>query len=392
MTLSRRHFFFGNLALPALALPALAAKKPAGEQPNLLLILVDGLPSWVLGCYGNIEAQTPNIDRLSQTGTRFLNNSVCAPVAEVSLATLMTGRNSLQLRDAVATGGAVTLDKILEGQGYVVQSAQSSAAVEIRPGDKPFLLLVSYKFQAPYDGVAAKYLEKYAKAKLDTFDREPAARTASRDREMLTNILANQRKATAAVSALDDEVAALLSKIRERNLQDSTLVIFTATCGGLLGRHGLWGAGDGSDPVNMYEEVVTPPLIWSWPGHVPSQATRPELVSNYDLVPTLCDLTGADLPAGNLCGRSYLPLAAGKTLPKKQPWRTVVFGAYQNTGMARGDRYKLVQRDGGKGPGELYDLRLDPREKVNQNANPQFLTVKTALTADLAKWIERYSS
>lgn len=387
MTLSRRHFFFGMLAVPALA-----AKKPAGEQPNLLLILVDGLPSWVLGCYGNQEVRTPNIDRLSQTGTRFLNNAVCAPMADVSRATLMTGRNSLQLHDAAAASGGTTIDKILAGQGYAVQSAESSAAAEIPSGDKPFLLSVSYKFQAPYDGVPAKYLEMYANAKLDTFDREPLARTVSRDREMLTTILASQRKATAAVSALDDEVAALLSKLRERKLQDSTLVIFTSTCGGLLGRHGLWGAGDGSDPVNMYEEVVTPPLIWSWPGHIPAQATRPELVSSYDLVPTLCDLTGADLPAGNLCGRSYLPLAEGKTLPKKQPWRTVVFGAYQNTEMARGDRYKVVQRDGGKGPGELYDLRMDPREKVNQYANPQFLTVKTALTADLAKWKQRYSS
>ena len=48
MSLSRRHFFFGSLALPALA-----AKKPAAEQPNILLLLAEGLPAWVLGCYGN---------------------------------------------------------------------------------------------------------------------------------------------------------------------------------------------------------------------------------------------------------------------------------------------------------------------------------------------------
>jgi arylsulfatase A-like enzyme len=287
--------------------------------------------------------------------------------------------------------GETALAKILAGEGYAVQTADGSAVVDFPAAGKPFFLIVSYKFQAPYEGVAPKYQEMYAKAKLDTFDREPVAKTATRDREMLTGILANQRKAAAAVSALDDSVGALWQKLRDRSLQDTTLVIFTATCGGLLGRHGLWGAGDGSDPVNMFEEVVAPPLLWSWQGHTPAQATRPELVSNYDLVPTVCDLTGIDLPDKNLCGRSYLSLATGKPLPRKQPWRTVVFGSFHGTEMAHGDRYKMVQRDGGKGPGELYDLRMDPRERVNQYSNPQFLTVKTGLTADLAKWKQRYS-
>ena len=393
MTLSRRHFLFGSLALPALAAKKPAARKPAGEQPNILLILVDGLPSWVLGCYGNREVLTPNIDRLSQTGIRFLNNAVCAPVAIDDRAILLSGRTSLQLEKRGGTpDGETALAKILAGEGYAVQTAEGSASVDFPSGGKPFFLIVSYKFQAPYQGVAEKYQEMYAKAKLDTFDREPVAKTASRDKELLTGILANQRKAAAAVSALDDEIGALWSKLRDRKLQDATLVIFTATCGSLLGRHGLWGSGDGSDPVNMFEEVVAPPLLWSWQGHTPAQATRPELVSNYDLLPTVCDLTGADLPTGNLSGRSYLSLATGKPLPKKQPWRTVVFGSFQGTEMAHGDRYKMVQREGGKGPGELYDLRMDPRERVNQYGNLQFLTVKTGLTADLAKWKQRYSA
>jgi arylsulfatase A-like enzyme len=386
MNLSRRHFFFGSLALPAFA-----AKKPTGEQPNIVLIVVDGLPSWVLGCSGNKEVLTPNIDRLSQTGMRFLNHVVCAPVAGASRTIMMTGRNSLQLHEAAAApAGDITLDKILAGEGYAVQTADGSGSTEIPSGDKPFLLTVSLKCQAPYDGVAPKYQEMYAKAKLDTFDREPVARNATGDKEMLTSLLANQRKAAAAVSALDDEVGALVSKLRDRKLLDGTLIVFTAACGSLLGRHGLWGAGDGSDPVNMFEEVVAPPMIWSWQGHIPTQATRPELVSNYDLVPTICDLTGADLPTKNPCGRSYLPVVMNKPLPKKQPWRTVVFGSYRNTEMAHGDRYKMVVHEGGKA-GELYDLRMDPREKVNQYANLQFLTVKTALTADLAKWKQRYS-
>jgi len=163
-----------------------------------------------------------------------------------------------------------------------------------------------------------------------------------------------------------------------------------------LGRHGLWDSAPASDPPNMYEEVVSTPLVWSWQGRVPPQLTRPELVSAYDLVPTLCELTGAVPPARNLCGRSYLPLATGKPLPKKQPWRTTVFSHYQNTDMARQKRYKLVVRDQGKGipagPGELYDLSVDPRERVNQYENPQFVTVRTSLAAELANWKRSYSA
>jgi arylsulfatase A-like enzyme len=142
----------------------------------------------------------------------------------------------------------------------------------------------------------------------------------------------------------------------------------------------------------MYEEAIATPMVWSWSGHVVPLATRPEMVSAYDLVPTICDITPAELPDRNLCGRSYLALASGKPLPRKQPWRTTVFAQYGDTAMARSDRYKLVAHDEGKGPGELYDDRVDPREKLNQYDNPQFMTVKASLQAELAKWKQKYSA
>jgi arylsulfatase A-like enzyme len=142
----------------------------------------------------------------------------------------------------------------------------------------------------------------------------------------------------------------------------------------------------------MYEEVISTPMVWSWAGRVPPLAVRPEVVSAYDFVPTLCDITPATLPDRNLCGRSYLPLVTGKPLPKKQPWRTTVFAQYRETAMARSDRYKLIVRSEGKEPGELYDDKVDARERVNQYENPQFMTVKTSHAADLAKWKRLYSA
>ena len=227
----------------------------------------------------------------------------------------------------------------------------------------------------------------YAQAKLDNFAREAVAANAVRDKDMMgPNLLANLRRVAAATSLVDAEIGALVAKLTQKKLIDNTLIIFTSPSGSLFGRHGLWGSGDASDPVNMYEEVVATPMLWSWRGHVVPQATRPEMVSAYDLVPTICDITPARLPDRNLCGRSYLEIASGKPLPKKEPWRTMVFAESGGTAMARTDRYTLVVRNDGKGPGELYDDRVDPREKVNQYDNPQFMTVKATLSADLGKW------
>jgi arylsulfatase A-like enzyme len=384
MNLSRRHFFFGSLALPAFAAP-----QAAGEKPNVLLLLVEGLPAWLLSCYGNTEVQAPHTFQLSQMSTRFLNHYACAPVADSARASLLTGRTTMQLK----SGGDATLEKLLGGIGYVCgATTNADEAVRFLDGQsagKPFFLNAGF---APFDKLPAD-AGQYSQAKMDNFAREAMAKNATHGKEFLgAGLLQNQRRIAAATTALDAAIGTVLAKLTQKKLQDGTLIVLTSPCGSLFGRHGLWGAGDGSDPVNMYEEAIATPLLVSWAGRMVPGGTRPEVVSAYDLVPTICDITPAPLPDRNLCGRSYLTLAAGKALPKKQPWRTTVFAQYGDTAMARSDRYKLVVRAEGKGPGELYDARVDPQERVNQYDNPQFLTVKTDLSVELAKWKKNYSA
>jgi arylsulfatase A-like enzyme len=191
---------------------------------------------------------------------------------------------------------------------------------------------------------------------------------------------------------MDDNVGALTTRISQKQLLDRTLVVITSSCGSLLGRHGLWASGDASDPVNMYDESVRVPLVWCWPGRVPAQEERMELVSTYDLLPTLCDLVSAAVPSRNLCGRSYLPLATGRRLPKKQTWRNTVFGQYRDTAMARTERYNLVLRNDGKGPNELFDLPADPAEHADQIDNEQYISVKNTLSGELAQWKRQYAT
>lgn len=78
MSWTRRSFLASSAAAPALHAQRRSPATPT--RPNILLILTDDLPAWALGCYGNTEIRTPNIDNLARAGTRFANSLVCTPV------------------------------------------------------------------------------------------------------------------------------------------------------------------------------------------------------------------------------------------------------------------------------------------------------------------------
>jgi arylsulfatase A-like enzyme len=89
MAIKRLGWMAGLIAIVAAwPAPGLAA---APRRPNVILILTDNQGAWTLGCYGNKDLRTPNIDRLAREGIRFTrcfsSNAVCSPTR----ATLLTG-------------------------------------------------------------------------------------------------------------------------------------------------------------------------------------------------------------------------------------------------------------------------------------------------------------
>lgn len=458
MSISRRNFL-AQSAAPAL----LAQRKAEPKRPNILLILADDLAAWMLGCYGNQEIRTPNIDTLARTGVRFLHNYVCTPVCSASRATLFTGRvprqhgihdfltakpiesppqgqlapppsfkDEIMISDLLAQAGyncgyvgkwhmgsdespghgykyTYTMatgryqnpvmflnGRTVEEKGYLTDltTSRACAFLDDQKAGAPFFLVASYfNPHVPYDGHPQKYYDMYANTAFNTIGWEPAAPNALREKEMLADPVGNLRKCAASTTALDDQIPILRRKLQERGLLDNTLIVFTGDNGFLLGRHGLWSKGLASDPINMYEEVVQTPMIWSWPGRIPAEHVRPELVSFYDFLPSLCEVAGVAPPSNrNLCGRSYAQLAMNRPLAKGERWPSTVFGHFRNTEMARDNRFKLVLRNGGQGPNELYDSRHDPRERVNQYNEPQYATVRDRLRAALDEWRRKTSS
>jgi arylsulfatase A-like enzyme len=62
------------------------------KKPNIIFILSDDQGYWAMGCAGNKEIRTPNIDYLAKTGIRFENFFCCSPVCSPARASILTGR------------------------------------------------------------------------------------------------------------------------------------------------------------------------------------------------------------------------------------------------------------------------------------------------------------
>ncbi|OHB49519.1 MAG: hypothetical protein A2Y10_03875 [Planctomycetes bacterium GWF2_41_51] len=96
--MDRRHFLkqIGTYTLGAqLCMGAVAsalAKNRAKQPPNVVFILVDDLGWGDLGCYGNRNIKTPNIDRLAKQGLLFTHYYTSSPVCSPTRASLITGR------------------------------------------------------------------------------------------------------------------------------------------------------------------------------------------------------------------------------------------------------------------------------------------------------------
>ncbi len=89
MKMSKKGIRYLMLAMVAFVHNGVAAQQTA--RPNVLFIAIDDLKP-ILGCYGNKQIKTPNIDRLAKMGTVFTSNYVQQAVCGPTRASLMTGK------------------------------------------------------------------------------------------------------------------------------------------------------------------------------------------------------------------------------------------------------------------------------------------------------------
>lgn len=94
-----------------------------GSKPNIVFILADDLAIWALGCYGNHEIRTPNIDALAEEGVRFTDFYCTSPVCSPSRASLLTGKmpSSHGVQDWIRGGNGhngPAIDYLAEHRAY----------------------------------------------------------------------------------------------------------------------------------------------------------------------------------------------------------------------------------------------------------------------------------
>ncbi|MEM7457211.1 MAG: sulfatase [Planctomycetota bacterium] len=189
------------------------------------------------------------------------------------------------------------------------------------------------------------------------------------------------------VKGIDDNLQRLFSYLEETGELDNTLIIYTGDQGFMLGEH------DYMDKRWMYEESMRMPFLVRFPSRVDAGSRSDAIIENVDFAPTMLEFAGVETPE-YMQGRSFMSIC--ETGEEPNDWKQEAYYRYwmhmahhDNPGCVgvRTKDFKLIFYYGcnyqGKQqtpPGwELYDLRNDPTEVVNQYDNPEYAEVVSDL-------------
>lgn len=416
----------------AQAMPLPAVEGPA-KKPNIVVILADDLGYADIGVHGCKEIPTPNIDRIARAGVRFTdayaNGSFCTPTR----AALMSGRyqhrsgnEDLSSTTGPLPQGILTLPDRLRTAGYT-----TAMVGKWHLGDKPGYAPVDRGFDVFFGflGGGHQYiLQQGGKGEYNApilRNREPtqeqryltdafgeeAAAFVERQRTSTTpfflylafnavhtplqaiekysgrfpGIADSKRRTYAAMlSAMDEAIGLVLTKLEQTGKLKDTLVIFTNDNGGPTTRNAVNGSRNTplrGSKCETFEGGIRVPLLMQWPGVIAPGTTYSRPAITFDISATVLAAAGAD--TAQLDGIDLLPFLAGKKTGAPHPilfWRSRTMS---NNYAARQGEWKFVhstEGDAAPGPkqrpgkdmlfnlakdiGEQHDLAAEHPEKL----------------------------
>ena len=338
----------------------------ASPRPNIVLILADDLGYGSLGCYGNREVNTPNIDRLAAAGVRLTdfhsNGAMCSPTR----AALMTGR--YQQRCAWVPDEA--LSSVFRGQRKENPSQRWAWGLSTNELTLPALLrqagyrtALIGKWHLGYDfafhplnygfdefrgyvggnvdyhthvagyglkevdwwkdkkiqnepGYSTDLLAKYATDFIERNKAKPfflyLAHEAPHDPWQGRDTAVKKSPAETykeMVAVLDEAVGAVIETLRENHLQTNTLVIFCSDNGPAAPRGFPANGNLQGKKGSMLEGGHRVPCIANWPGVIAGGRTNSDVVMTMDFLPTFAKLADAHVPnSQKMDGVDVMPL------------------------------------------------------------------------------------
>lgn len=220
------------------------------------------------------------------------------------------------------------------------------------------------------------------KRALDHYGDELLLSRAWGDREWQA-YLWNYYRMTERVDTALEKVLQALDTTGQTN---NTLILFTSDHGDGVASH-RWTA-----KLSLYEEAVRIPFLLRWPQRIPAgRVDSTHLVSQLDVLPTLCDYAG--LPAPTCHGQSLRSIIEN---PQAR-WRPYVVTELADDNrdrsrqarMLRSSQYKYNIYSHGSGNEQLFDLKHDPGETQNLAYEPALQGIVKAHRQCLRQWMKQ---
>jgi len=307
------------------------------ERPNIVLILSDDHSVPYLGCYGNTDLKTPNIDRIASQGIRFDEAYTTAPQCVPSRASIMTGRPVVDVRmtrfSAPLPADIITFPEKLREAGYftglcgrsyhldgsAIQPEETKEVFE-KFGLRTFANRVDFlrksngqmayaEFKEFLDQVPAEkpffiqvgYNDPHRPFNAPEFNPNPSNLTIPPGMPDTPELRKDLAAHYGLIHRLDKNVGEILNELDKRELDQNTLVIFMGDNGAAL----LRGKG------TLYKCGLHVPLIARWPAIIKPGQISDAFISGEDIAPTLIEIAGVSLPE-KVSGISFLPVFHGK--------------------------------------------------------------------------------
>ena len=422
------------------------------EMPNIILILADDLGYADVGFNGSKDIMTPHLDQIAANGVVFKEGYVSYPVCGPSRAGLITGRYQdtfgfgknplyapkdpnmglplseqtiadmlklsnyktlavgkwhlgahetlrplkrgfdeffgfltgghryfphewdLEDETKVTSQGAAYRTKLLRNEKRIEEKeyltdALSRESIDFieRNSNNPFFIYLAYN--APHGPLQAtdQYLKRYDHIKEK-----------------------NRKTYAAMVSAVDDGVGNIVSKLKEKGIYENTIIYFLSDNGGRLRGDSDNGELRGKKG-NLFEGGVRVPFVMQWPAKVKGGQIYNNPVISLDIFATSKALTSPNIVSKNeLHGVNLIPFLTGEKNHAPHDnlfWRNNLMQNDPNlrveTSAVRNQKFKFIKN---KEAVALYDLKNDISEK--NDIKNQEIEVYNKLVNDHKEWLK----